>query len=57
MKSAILSQTDVLILPLIAVVLFVAIFTAAVIWVFRPGGKAVYQRHQEIPFDDEGGRA
>lgn len=56
MKADILSQTDVMIFPLIAVVLFVSIFIAALLWVYRPGGKAVYQRHQELPFDDEGGR-
>lgn len=53
MKAETLSQTDVMILPLIAVVLFVGIFIAAVAWVFRPGGKVVYARHEALPFDDE----
>ena len=56
MKADILSQTDVMVFPLIAVVLFVGIFIAALFWVYRPGGKAVYQRYQELPFDDEGDR-
>lgn len=55
MKAEILSQTDYLTYPLISVVLFVAIFTAAVLWVFRPGSREVYAKRSMMVFDDEKG--
>ncbi len=55
MKAEILSQTDYLTYPLIAVVMFVAIFAAAVLWVFRPGSRETYAERSLMVFDDEKG--
>lgn len=59
MKGFILSQTDYLIFPLIAVVAFFLFFLATLIWVYRPGGKAVYDARSRLALEDgvdEGGQ-
>jgi cbb3-type cytochrome oxidase subunit 3 len=52
MKGLVLAQTDLLLFPLISVVLFVLIFSAAVLWVFRSGSKERYERDSALVFDD-----
>jgi cbb3-type cytochrome oxidase subunit 3 len=52
MKGLVLAQTDLLLFPLISVVLFVLIFSAAVLWVFRSGSKERYERDSDLVFDD-----
>ena len=52
MKGLVLAQTDLLVFPLISVVLFVLIFSAAVLWVFRSGSKERYERDSALVFDD-----
>lgn len=57
MKALILSQTDLLIYPLVTVVLFVGIYLASLLWIFRPGSKEAYARRSLMVFsDEEGGR-
>jgi len=59
-KNFILSQTDFLIFPLIAVVAFFVFFVATVIWVYRPGGRVVYDARSMLALrdsaDEEGAR-
>lgn len=50
MKSLVLSQTDYLVFPLIAVVMFVAIFLMVLAWVFRPGSKAAHAQRSRLVF-------
>ncbi len=55
MKALILAQTDYLVFPLIAVVLFVIVFGAALAWVYRPGSKEIYAARSRMVFSDEEG--
>lgn len=52
MISGTLSQTDLLIFPLFAVVLFTGIFVGMLFWVFRPGGRALYEARGRMVLDD-----
>jgi cbb3-type cytochrome oxidase subunit 3 len=52
MKSEILTQTDHLIFPLVAAVLFVSIFLGAVWRVLRPGARQAFAQRAAIVFDD-----
>lgn len=52
MKTFVLQQTDLLVFPLIAVVLFFAIFIAACVWVWRPGAREAYAAHSRLALDD-----
>lgn len=52
MNAFVLSQTDLLILPLIAVVMFFALFVAALAWVLRPGAQRVYAERSQLALDD-----
>jgi len=51
-KAEILSQTDHLVFPLIAVVLFVAIFLIALWRVLRPGARARYEAQARSALED-----
>ncbi|MCA9652108.1 MAG: cbb3-type cytochrome c oxidase subunit 3 [Myxococcales bacterium] len=54
MKNEILSRTDLLFLPELSLVLFLLIFVGALVWIFRPGAKAAYERRSRLPLlDDE----
>lgn len=57
MNSFVLSQTDYLVFPLIAVVLFFSFFVAMLFWVFRPGARAIYAERSRLALHDsvEGG--
>ncbi len=57
MKALVLSQTDYLAFPLVAVVLFVAVFGAVLAWVWRPGSATAYAERSRMPLDDDGGAA
>ncbi len=52
MKNFVLSQTDYLVFPLIAVVLFFAFFVAMLVWVYRPGSKATYADRSRRALED-----
>jgi len=53
MKNEILSRTDLLFLPEISLVIFVAIFVGALVWIFRPGSAATYRSRSRLPFSDD----
>lgn len=53
MKSFILSQTDFLVFPLIAVVMFFAVFTGVLLWIYRPGSREVHAQRSRLVFDRE----
>ncbi|MBX7078897.1 MAG: cbb3-type cytochrome c oxidase subunit 3 [Nannocystaceae bacterium] len=53
MKAEVLSRTDLLFLPEIALVVFMAVFVGALWLVLRPGAKQAYARHGFIPLDNE----
>jgi hypothetical protein len=52
MKAEILSRTDLLFLPEIALFLFVAVFAIALYRVLRPGAARYYEPHTRMPLDD-----
>jgi len=52
MKTLILSRTDLLFLPELALVIFVSVFIGALWLVLRPGAKAAYARHASMALDD-----
>ena len=52
MKGLVLSQTDLLVFPLISVVLFCLIFCLTLVWIFRRGSSAVYAERSALVFDD-----
>jgi cbb3-type cytochrome oxidase subunit 3 len=52
-KALILSQTDLLIYPLVTVVLFTGIYLASLVWIFRPGSKEAYASRSQMVFSDE----
>ena len=54
MKAEILSQTDQLVFPLVAAVLFVTIFVVAVWRVLRPGARQIGAERAALVFDDGG---
>jgi cbb3-type cytochrome oxidase subunit 3 len=41
---------------LIGELLFVAIFTASLLWVYRRGSKETYDRLARMPYEDQGER-
>ncbi|MBK6918162.1 MAG: hypothetical protein IPH07_12240 [Deltaproteobacteria bacterium] len=51
MKSEILSRTELLFLPEIALVLFVAVFVGALYLVLRPGAKQAYANQRFLALD------
>lgn len=52
MNGFVLSQTDLLILPLIAVVMFFTLFVAALAWVLRPGAREAYAARSRLALED-----
>lgn len=52
MKQMVLSRTDLLFLPEVALVLFVAVFLGALWLVLRPGAKQAYASHRFMALDD-----
>ncbi|MBU0554129.1 cbb3-type cytochrome c oxidase subunit 3 [Myxococcota bacterium] len=53
MKSLILSQTDLVSLPLIALVIFMGIFLGVLLWIARPGAADTYARYGQMALEDE----
>jgi cytochrome c oxidase cbb3-type subunit 4 len=41
---------------IVLTLVFFAAFIALVVWVFRPGRKAEFERHAELPFAEEPAR-
>ncbi len=56
MMSETLSRTDLLLFPLVTVVLFVAMFAGAVLWICRRGAREIYADRSRLVFDDATGR-
>ncbi len=52
MKSLVLSRTDLLFLPEIALFIFFAIFVGALVLVLRPGAKEAYARFRFMALDE-----
>ncbi len=52
MKSLILSRTELLLLPEIALFIFIGVFAGALWLVLRPGAKAAYARHASMALDE-----
>ena len=52
MKALVLSRTELLFLPEIGMVVFLAIFGTALWMVLRPGAKDFYARHRFMALDD-----
>lgn len=52
MKALILTRTDLLFLPEVALVIFVSVFVGALWLVLRPGAKAAYARHASMALDE-----
>jgi len=50
-KALILSQTNLLWPPLVAVVLFVTVFAAMLAWIYRPGARAAYEARARLPLE------
>ncbi len=49
MKALFASET----FGLLGLVLFFTLFIGLLIWIFRPGAKAQFQQHSEIPLKDD----
>lgn len=52
MKGLILSRTELLFLPELSLILFMLVFVAAVVWIFRPGAKEIYRQRSGMPLDE-----
>lgn len=52
MKSWVLSRTELLFLPEIALFIFLAVFIGAIFWMFRPGSRQFYQRCRFMALDE-----
>jgi cbb3-type cytochrome oxidase subunit 3 len=50
-KQLVLSRTDLLVLPEVALVVFVAVFLGALWLVLRPGAKQAYANHRFMALD------
>ena len=44
-------------LPVVSMVLFMAVFFGAVIWVYRRGSDGVYRDLSALPLDQDGGKS
>ncbi|MEZ4470011.1 MAG: hypothetical protein R3F60_04230 [bacterium] len=53
MKAEILSRTEWMTLPLVAVVLFMSIFVLMLAWIARPGARDFYAARGRMALDDE----
>ncbi len=53
MMSGILSRTDLLTLPLMALGVFMGVFVGAIAWIYRPGSAAVYRERARMVLDAE----
>ncbi|MEX1362850.1 MAG: cbb3-type cytochrome c oxidase subunit 3 [Nannocystaceae bacterium] len=53
MKHEILSRTDLLFLPELSLLVFLAIFVGAIVWILRPGSTAEYARRAQLPLVDD----
>lgn len=54
MKAEVLSRFHMPWLSCIALLLFMAVFIGAAIWIHRRGSKEIYRRMSDLPFDGKG---
>lgn len=52
MMKELINETDHIIYPLISAVMFASMFIAALLWVYRKGGREVYARRSQMVFQD-----
>lgn len=52
MKSSWLADQGYLLGPAAALLLFMLIFAAVLVWIFRPGSTQVYEQEARLPLDD-----
>jgi len=52
MKSDVLSFSEFAYLAEISLVIFMAVFLGAIVWMFRPGAKQAYTACAQLPLDD-----
>lgn len=52
MKSEVLTNSGLSILPTVAMVLFVLVFIGVVIWTFKKSNNEVFKASEQIPLDD-----
>lgn len=55
MMSGILSRTDLLLLPLVSLAIFLGVFVGMVVWIFRPGAGKSYEARARMALDTENG--
>jgi cbb3-type cytochrome oxidase subunit 3 len=55
MMSGILSRTDLLLLPLVSLAIFMGVFVGMVVWIFRPGSGKGYEARARMALDGENG--
>ena len=53
MKALVLSRTDLLFLPEIALFIFFVVFVGALLWMFRPGAKRFYEERSTMALDPD----
>ena len=53
MKADILSLSEYAYLAEISTLIFMAVFIGALVWMFRPGSREVYEAVATMPLDDQ----
>ena len=53
MMSGTLSQTHLAVFPIFAFVLFFALFTGMLVWIFRPGARAIYDARGRMALESD----
>lgn len=53
MKGEVLSRTELLFMPEISLVLFMLVFAAALIWIYRPGSSQIYRQRSTMALDED----
>lgn len=48
------ADSHLIVWPLVALVIFFAVFVAVVVWVFRRGGAESYERQARLPLEGDG---
>jgi len=52
MKTAVLSQFDMSILPITTMILFMSLFFGVIYWLFRQESKEIYSEAKNMPLND-----
>lgn len=53
MKADVLSRTDLLFLPEIALFIFFVVFVGTLVWMFRPGSRRFYQERSTMALEPD----